>query len=278
MEYLESIFTNQFFNAKSLNSVIAVLLLLFLRSIVMRLILRTSVARDEKRRWVIMVRNWFTILLALTLLIIWSTEIQTFAISLAALAVAIAVALKELIMCFTGGLMLSFQQTFKVGDRIEIGGVRGDVIDSNIFMTRMLEIGPHDLTHQYTGRAITIPNSLFLGEKTINESFMHKYVLHVFVVPLTRDEDWKRAEEIMLASARQECAAFQQGAKKNMEKLARSEGLEEPSVEPRVRFHLSPNNGMEMIVRIPAPATQKGNVEQRILRRFMNEFLVHEKK
>jgi small-conductance mechanosensitive channel len=278
MEYLEKIVLGEVFNTKGFNSVLFVVLVLLLRSIFTGLILRTRVARDEKRRWGIVARNWSTSILVVGLIVIWSTEIQTFAISLAALGVAIAITLKELIMCVTGGMLQSFQQTFKIGDRIEVDGVRGDVIDSNLFITKILEIGPHNLTHQYTGRAISLPNSAFLSHKIINESFMTRYVLHVFVVPFSRDENWKRAEEIMIKAANVECQDFIDGARKHMQNIARKEGLEMTTVEPRIRYHLSRKNEMEMIIRIPAPAPEKGTVEQRILRRFMDEYLVYGEK
>ena len=81
-----------------------------------------------------------------------------------------------------------------------------------------------------------------------------------------------------MKAAEVECREFLISAQLHMEKLARTEGLEVTSAGPRIRFHLSSNNEMEMIVRIPAPATQKGTVEQSILRRFMNEYLVHVQK
>jgi small-conductance mechanosensitive channel len=237
------------------------------------MVLSSKVVKEEKRKWVIRIRNWATVIAVISLVIIWSTEIQTFALSLAALALAIAVSIKELTMCFMGGVVRSFQQPFKVGDRIEVEGIRGDVIDTDLFITKIMEIGPHNLTHQYTGRAVSIPNSVFLTSKVINESFMHKYVLHVFMIPLSRDENWRKAEEVMLEAANKHCAPFIVEAKNSLSHRAHKEGLEFPTVEPRVRFHLSPNNEMEMIVRIPAPATKKGNVEQAILRQFMEGYL-----
>jgi small-conductance mechanosensitive channel len=273
MDYLETIFLNETINTKGISTILIFVLIWFIKSLFIKMILGSKIIIEEKRKWVISIRNWTTVIIMVSLIVLWSSEIQTFAISIAAMAVAIAVALKELIMSFAGGLIRSFQQSFRIGDRIEVDGVRGDVIDTDLFITKILEIGPHDLTHQYTGRAVSLPNSIFLTQKVINESFMDKYVLHVFVVPLNRDENWQRAEEVMLEAANIECASFLEGARGNMNKIARKEGLDVPAVEPRVSFHLSRKNEMEMVIRIPAPARKKGNVEQKILRRFMENYL-----
>jgi len=107
---------------------------------------------------------------------------------------------------------------------------------------------------------------------------MSKYVLHVFIIPLNRSDDWKSAEEIIYRVSHEECKAYAKDAERNMARLVEKEGLAMPKVEPRVRFHLSPKGQMEMLVRIPAPARKKGDIEQTILKRFMEEFTFYEKK
>lgn len=275
MDYLKTIFLSEIINTKGINTILILALIFFLKSLFVKMILSSKIVIEEKRKWVIRARNWTTVVVMISIIILWSSEIQTFAISIAAVAVAIAVSLKELIMGFAGGLVRSFQQTFRVGDRIEVDGIRGDVIDTDLFVTKVLEIGPHNLTHQYTGRSISIPNSSFLTHKVINESFMDKYVFHVFVIPLIRTDNWKRAEDIVLEAARIECESFLEGARENMNKIARKEGLDVPSVEPRVSYHISAKEQMELVVRIPAPARNKGTVEQKIIRRFMEKFLIN---
>src|SRR5690606_21856396 len=119
-------------------------------------------------------------------------------LSVVALAVALVVATKELILCITGSILKTGAQSFKIGDRIQIKDFRGDVIDQNLFATTIMEIGPGKLTHQRTGRVTVLPNSLFVSEPVINESYTHDYVLHVFTVPFKRQDDWQSAQKSLL--------------------------------------------------------------------------------
>src|SRR5690625_7675079 len=78
---------------------------------------------------------------------------------------------------------------------IQIKDFRGDVIDQNFLATTILEVGPGKITHQLTGRMTVIPNSLFVSEPVINESFTNDFVLHVFTIPFKREDNWMAAQE-----------------------------------------------------------------------------------
>jgi small-conductance mechanosensitive channel len=70
------------------------------------------------------------VLLLLGLVLIWAPQLWTFALSLAAVAVEIVVATKEMILCISGSLMRASPRAFSVGDWIEVADVRGEVTAS----------------------------------------------------------------------------------------------------------------------------------------------------
>lgn len=254
-------------------SISLVILLLLLRGVFSRRVRKSDWRTEDKRKWLVTARNWSTSIIFIGLIMIWATELQTFALSVVAITGALIISGKELLLCVHGGLLRSFNNLFKIGDRIEIDGVRGDVIDTNLFVTKILEIGPNNYTHQFTGRSIMIPNSLFLTKELTNESFMQSYVLHVFKLSFHRDIDWEEAENCMRDAAMAECEPFIKEAQENMNRISRREGLEVPKAEPRITYRFHGPSELEMIVRVPSPASRKGNIEQMILRRFMQSYL-----
>lgn len=257
----------------ALSSLALIFSVVLIRNLTTRKIRNSDFRTEDKRKWFVSIRNWSTLVLILGLGTIWATELQTFALSIVAILGAMIISGKELFLCALGGLLRSFNHMFKVGDRIEILGVRGDVIDTNLMVTKLLEIGPQNFTHQFTGRSIVIPNSLFLSKELINESFTHKYVLHVFKVTFNRKEDWKYAEKCMMDAANEVCGDFIESARKNMDNIASREGLEVPSANPRITYKFSNASDVEMIVRVPSPANKKGNIEQEVLKRFMVSYM-----
>lgn len=99
---------------------------------------------------------------AVALLGIWLSEIQNLLFSLAAVMVALVVATKELIMCIAGSVLRFGGHLFKVGDRIDINGIHGEVIDHGLFSTTIMELPPHHLGHSGTGRVVMLPNAILL--------------------------------------------------------------------------------------------------------------------
>ena len=254
-------------NFASLFLLFAMLLLRFGAS---RAIFRIeSVSIEQRRRWMVTLRNAAFFLFGFGLLIIWAEQVRTWAISLVAVAAALVLATKELILCVSGAVMRTLSRPFSVGDRIEINGVRGDVVDMTLLTTSILEIGPGVQNHQRTGRAITLPNSLLLSFPAINESYLDDFVLHVFSVPLLQDDQWEDAERALLEAAQAECASFISEAHERNRELERKHGFDTPSMEPRVTLRIPAANQLELVVRIPCPSRQKGALEQAILRRYL---------
>ncbi|WP_164848303.1 mechanosensitive ion channel family protein [Halobacteriovorax sp. HLS] len=228
-----------------------------------------SMSVDRKRKYFVNVNSATTFLIVFTALFIWNEEIRSLAFSLAAILVAIVLACKELILNFMGGIFKLTQNSFHVGDRIEVAGIRGDVIDRTLFSTTLLEVGPGMETHQLTGRSVIVPNSIFLTNTLINESYSKNYVLHTFKIPLQMKADWARSEKKLLELCEIHCSDYFEQAQEHFNALHRRSHLELPILKPRVHINIITPKRIDLIVRITAPAAMKGRVEQRILKDFL---------
>lgn len=256
----------------AISSVILIVTLLVVKKLLLRAVLRLEKQQPEvRRRWVVNIRNAALVAMLLGLIAIWAQPLRSVAVSFIALAVALVIATKELILCVSGAVVRAASKSYAVGDRIEIAGKRGDVVDQNLFTTTLLEIGPGQSSHQYTGRAIVVPNSLLLSTPLVNETFTHDYVLHVFSVPLLATDGWQRAEQILLEAAQIECGPFLEQARLYMKNIESQHGLDSPTVAPRVTVQIPEPGKINLLLRIPAPSRRKGRLEQAILRRYLYE-------
>ena len=252
-------------------------IVLFIAIFVLRWIINRSIADaekipgDQRRRIMVSVRNLLLVVLIIGLVTIWGAELRTAALSVFAIAAAIVIATKELIMCFSGSFLRTGSHSFKVGDRIEVGGIRGDVFDTTMLTTTLFEIGPGPNAHQSTGRTIQIPNSVFLTQSVINETATEDYVLHSLVVPVKVTDDLKAAEEALVRAALSECEIFLDRARMHMAQIGKAQGIEALSVEPRVSIHLPDPDRVNLMLRFPTPPRRKGRIEQAILRRYLED-------
>lgn len=226
-------------------------------------------APDLRRRWHAQIRNAAFFLILIGLFAIWSTELRALAISLLAIVVAIVLATKELILCLTGSILKARSGSFTIGDRIEVGVHRGDVVDQTLLSTRIAELGSGPTAHRHTGRTITIPNSLFLTAPLINESFLGGFVFRSLTIEAAADSDWQDAERRLLAAAESVCAPLLEGAREALARRVDQQGMDAMTVEAKVVVAVPTVDKVQLILRFPAPLGKALTTEQEILRRYL---------
>lgn len=257
-------------SAKIAASAMLLAVLLTVRWAVLRWLRVSELPSSEmRRRWIVMARNVSVLVFLLFMVVIWAAQLRTFAISVVAVAAAIVIATKELILCISGAVLRASASSFTVGDRIEVGTVKGDVVDYSLLTTTLMEVGP---AHQHTGRAIVIPNAKFMSDQVINESFTDQYVFHSVVVPLEAKEDWRAAEAALAEVARSVCAEYLAEARVHFERLEKRTGLPTPAAEPRLLVRLDKPGQVDLVARIPVPSNRRGRIEQDVLRRFLDAY------
>ena len=251
-----------------LRDVIATVVLLAtvlgLRQLTVRFIRRTLPKNDQLQlRLASQIRAFSYVIVAFGILAIWAAELQALAVSFAVLAMAIVWATRETLACVQGAFYRVSTNAFAVGDRINIEGIRGDVIDHGLLGTLVLEVGQG---HQRTGRTISIPNSLFITSPVLNESLAGEYMLHVIKIPVDRDSDLAEIEQRTLAVAQEACADFLEDVRRSIARRYRRHGLNPPLVDPRITYEVVDKNTVNLLLRLPTPVRLERAVEQKVLR------------
>lgn len=267
------LFDQQQIIANLISSILFLLVIMSLRYLMIRYMATWRIKNiDDRRKWVVNVRNISLVVLLLGLIVIWATEIRTLALSIVAVATALVLAGKEIIACFAGGVLKASNKMFEVGDRIQILDMRGDVLDHSFTMTTLYEIGSKGNPHKYTGRVLKVPNSLFLSHPVVNETASSKYVLHTMEFVFDYKEDWHKAEKILLDIAHEETKDFVDGTRKYMSIIEKKDNIEAPDVRPQVFINASQKEQLHLFLRVPARSTLIGKVEQKIMRRFADAY------
>jgi small-conductance mechanosensitive channel len=219
-------------------SLALILLLLLTRLIAGHAIRRrTKAAVHLQRRWTTNIRTLLVFLGVIGLVLIWAPQLRTFALSLTAVAVAVVVATKELILCFSGSFLRAASRTYSVGDWIEVAGIRGEVVDHNVFVTTLHEFEPE--TFSFTGRTTVIPNSVFVAQPMRNDSLMRDFTHHSFALTLDTAVDiFAERGAIESIVTRQHASLTREAAAAKAAAQKRS-GLVLPEDQVRVNFGTS---------------------------------------
>ena len=123
------------------------------------------------------------------LLFIWNEYIQSLMTLISVTSAAMTIALRELILNFFCGIYIKMKKPFQVEDRIEVKGIRGDVMNISSLNFEVLEISNKEENGQSTGVIVTFPNSIVFAEPVRNLNKGFKYIWDELTVRLTLDCD-----------------------------------------------------------------------------------------
>lgn len=177
---------------------IAVVLLMWaLRSLVLRIVwLRTDDART-RYGWGKVTGYVSAFIAILIVLRLWVSGFQQFATFAGLVSAGVAIALRDVIADFAAWIFIVTRRPFQVGDRVEIGEHRGDVIDIRVFQFTLMEVGNWVHADQSTGRVLHIPNGMVMTQPLANYSRGFRYIWNEIPILVTFESDWKKAKSIL---------------------------------------------------------------------------------
>jgi small-conductance mechanosensitive channel len=172
---------------------------------------------------------------------IWIINPQALVVAYGLVAAGVAIALQDLFKNFAGGVVIFTTGIYEIGNRIEINGKCGDIIDISIFYTTILEIREWVNGDQATGRITSVPNGIVLSSVVNNYTKDHHFLWDEISIPVTYESDWKSAVRIMKDIATRETLASATEAKKSLVGLEEKYYLPERPTEPDVFITLTDN-------------------------------------
>jgi small-conductance mechanosensitive channel len=171
-----------------------------------------------------------------------------FTVALGAASAGIAFALQEVIASVAGWLAIAFGGYYKVGDRIQLGGIKGDVIDIGFVRTTIMEIGGWVNGDLYNGRIVRVANSFVFKEPVFNYSGDFPFVWDEIVVPIKYGSDYDSARGILETVAQSIVGEYAATARIRWQELVRSFRIEDARVEPAVTM-IANDNWVEFTLR-----------------------------
>lgn len=212
---------------------------------------------------------------------IWFRNRQHLATFSGIVFAGVAFASQKLFQSLAGFLVIVFGRTFDLGERIEMGGVRGDVLDIGLLKTTVMEMGvpseqQPDPRHwvearQYTGRIVTLTNDAVFEKPVYNYSRSLDFLWEEIRTPIKYGADLAAAERILVEAARAEIGDLGREARARMEKLRNRAVLADAHFEPAVFVRLT-DNWIELSLRFVCKPHGIRELKDRISRRILERF------
>lgn len=170
---------------------------LLLRTVLRRVIRGGIQGRERRYAATKVVNTTLGVLVLVAITLVWTRGGTGVAAYLGIVSAGIAIALQDPLTNLAGFLFIAVRKPFSVGDRIEIGEHRGDVVDVRMFQFSIIEIGNWVDADQSTGRLIHVPNGLVFKQPTANYTQGFDFIWDELPVTVTFESDWRRAKDIL---------------------------------------------------------------------------------
>lgn len=178
-------------------TIIGILIINFIKYLLLKLFIkRHSNSRDiylyNKKLEVII-----TIVIIGFVIIVWEDYLKNIMTIISFVSAGIAIALKDVIVNFFAGIYIRINKPFVLEDRIEINGIKGDIVNIKASSFELLEISERVNGEQSTGRIIHISNSMIFLYPIKNYVKGFKYIWDELVVKITLDSDIAKTKNIL---------------------------------------------------------------------------------
>lgn len=258
-EIWDLISDNDSLGGKLVSTVVIVLIATFGGALIGRLAARR--AHDRYRRYYTrkIVRYLVAVLALIATGVLWRPFAGQLGLVIGLATAGLAFAMQELIGALAGWFNIVSGSIYRVGNRVEVGGVRGDVIDVTPLRTKVMEIGSaaDDRTwlrsRQYTGRVVAISNKMTFTEPVFNYSAGFDFIWEEVTFPISYDQDWQAAEQIMSEEATR--VSVSDDARTAIAAMVENYPIARTEIEPRV-FVRATDDYLELAARLVVPVRQ----------------------
>ncbi|CAN5136933.1 mechanosensitive ion channel [soil metagenome] len=262
--------------------VIGILLFGFALRAIVGLIL--SGERFERTRF--WTKQGISVLTAILMIIvvasIWFSDPTRLATAAGLVAAGLAFALQKVVSSIAGYIVILRGRNFTVGDRISMGGVRGDVIGLGFIQTTIMEMGqPPPVqnadpamwvkSRQFTGRIVTVANNKIFDEPVFNYTRDFPFIWEEITIPVTYEDKRKKAEEIMLSATKRHVLKISEVSGEAVKKLEDEYFVNINDFEPKVFYRIT-DNWLELTIRFIVSEHKVRDVKDAISRDMLEGF------
>jgi small-conductance mechanosensitive channel len=181
------------------------------------------------------------LLTIILLTVVLSDKLGGLTVALGVAGAGIAFALQEVIASFAGWLAILFGGFYKTGDRVQLGGVKGDVMDIGVLRTTIMETGQWVDGDLYNGRIVLIANSYVFKEPVFNYSGDFPFLWDEIKIPIQYGSNYDKTKSILQKIGKDVAGDITQQSKEKWHKLQNKYLLEDAQTEPMVSLTANDN-------------------------------------
>jgi len=257
---------------KRLGSLLGILLAIFIVAYFVKKI-PSRFVKEEKSAYYFRKLIGFVTWLIVILIVIFNAAggIGSISAVIGLAGAGLAIALQDPIVSLVGWFLIIGKYGIRVGDRIEINGVKGDVIDVGMLRVAVTEVGNLLSGDQSTGRMVFFPNSFIFKGHFFNYSTTNSFIWDEVHILVTYESPWKKALDIIVKIAEEASRDVVEKARENQEKLARQFNVSLGNPEAYAYVNIA-DSGVDLVLRFLSEIKLRRTMRDRICREILEAF------
>lgn len=241
IEYIREWFNTNKFIWNVVRFIVILIIILLSIQLIRRYLkkhISNTVIRYKAQKGIEIIGYVLLIFLAITY---FSGAIKDFTIVIGLFTAGLAFTLQELILSIAGSIYIFLVKVYEPGDRIEINGIKGDVIDVDSIYTTMMEIGQWVESDNYSGRIVKLSNAFVFKGPIYNYSQDFPFIWDQFNLPIRYDSDMDLAKSIVIKIASETLSEYTKASKSQWGDVVKKYYIEDAEVEPTLAIKLNDN-------------------------------------
>jgi small-conductance mechanosensitive channel len=194
------------------------------------------------------------------ILTVYSDRLGNIAVALGVASAGIAFALQEVIASMAGWLAIMVSDFYRPGDRVQVGGIKGDVIDLGILRTTVMELGDWIDGDLYNGRIVRIANSFVFKEPVYNYSADFPFLWNEIIIPIKFESNYEYTREVFKKVTDDITGDYAKESKVYWDEMVRKYAIENASLDTMVTMKIT-DNWVEYTIRYVVNYRKRRSVE-----------------
>ena len=212
--------------------------------------------------------GYFVALLAIT--VVFSDRLGGLTVAFGVAGAGIAFALQEVIASVAGWAAISLGGFYSTGDRVQVGGIKGDVIDISVLRTTVMEIREWVKADLYTGRIVKVANSFVFKEPVFNYSGDFPFLWDEITLPVKYGSDWRLAREMLRNLVDEVLIDYAKQVEDSWKAMVHRYRLEDADVKPMITLRAT-DNWIEFTVRYVVDYRKRRWMQDHLFTRILEE-------
>jgi len=229
--------------------------------------------QDNRRRYVFLQARRIVLAIVVTFVVLFNfaNEIGALATVMGFAAAGIAVALQNVILSLAGYFFLIGRFGIKVGDRVQVAGVMGDVIDIGLVKLTLMELGGPSSDRQPTGRVVVFSNAVVFqpSGNFFKQIPGTNFVWNDVMLTLAPDCDYRLAEKRLLEAVEEVFARYRESIQRQYIEAENSLNMSIDPLKPQARLQLT-RDGLQITLRYPAETRGAVQTADEVARRLLD--------